>query len=70
MPNSVLYNFVPRSFGNVRDALVSIGFAEVEKNCLAISAMRMFVRPSSSLIDPKGFWRHAILVALATKDYH
>jgi len=51
----------------VRDALVSIGFAEVEKICLAISAMRMFVKPSSSLIGPKSFWRHAILVVLATR---
>jgi HD-like signal output (HDOD) protein len=65
--NSALYNFGPRSFGNVRDALVRIGFAEVEKICLAISAMHMFLKPSSPLIDPKAFWRHSILVALTAR---
>jgi HD-like signal output (HDOD) protein len=65
--NSALYNFGPRSFGNVRDALVRIGFTEIEQICLAMSAMQILVRPFSPLIDPKRFWRHAILVALATR---
>lgn len=47
---------------SIQGAVARLGFREVRKICLALGAMRMFVRPSRYIDFPK-FWRHSLTVA-------
>lgn len=55
-----------RGIATLSQAIVRIGLAEVRRVCLAIAAMRVFVRPSA-LVDHRRFWRHCLAVASATR---
>ena len=60
--NSTYYNVGGKEISSVQQAVALLGNAEIRKICLALSAIRMFVRPSVH-VDHRTFWKHSITVA-------
>ena len=67
LANSAYYSF-GRQFGNVRQAIVRLGLAEVEKLTVAMGAMRVFSAEGLPRNYFKDFWTHSIMVALTTRE--
>jgi HD-like signal output (HDOD) protein len=64
--NSAYYGAASQQIASVPQAVARLGFKEVRKLCIAIAAMRMFVRASEN-IDHYEFWRHSLTVGAATR---
>ncbi len=66
LANSAYYRSSGVEIGSIAQAVARLGLKEVRKVCLAIAAMRIFVR-SSQHIDHRRFWHHSLTVAAATR---
>jgi HD-like signal output (HDOD) protein len=66
MANSVHYNPTGQAIGNVQLAVARLGLREIRAMCMALGAMRVFLRVSD-LIDLRSFWKHCLSAALSTR---
>lgn len=60
--NSAYYGF-HRKIGNIKDAVVLLGFEEIKNIALAACLMESFPISSVGSFQPKDFWLHAIATA-------
>lgn len=67
LANSAFYSF-GRQFGNVRQAIVRMGLAEIEKLTVAMGAMKVISPKGLPKNYFKNFWTHSIMVALTTRE--
>lgn len=66
LANSAYYRSSGVEIGSIAQAVARLGMKEVRKVCLAVAAMRIFVK-SSRHIDHRRFWHHSLTVASATR---
>ena len=68
LANSSYYSFGERQFGNVKEAMVRMGMAEVEKLTLAMGVMNVFKTSGLPKNYFREFWTHSVMVGLTTKE--
>jgi HD-like signal output (HDOD) protein/AmiR/NasT family two-component response regulator len=66
--NSVLFASMNRRIGNVKDAIIRVGFKETRRLVMSMSVMKLFGETDKNIgLDRKAFWFHSLVCGIISE---